>query len=69
MHSQTVHQLAMPTTNQGGRMSKAELLELIKLISALESWAFSTQAKFPEYLVERIELALDKLTAEVLNGG
>ena len=50
-------------------MSKAESLELIKLLSALESWAFSTQAKFPDYLVERIELALDKLTAEVLNGG
>lgn len=50
-------------------MSKAESLELIKLLSALESWAFSTQSKFPDYLVERIELALDKLTAEVLSGG
>lgn len=46
-----------------------DALELIKLLSALESWAFSTQAKFPDYLVERIDLALDKLTAEVLNGG
>ena len=64
-----IHQLAMPTTNQGGRMSKAESLELIKLLSALESWAFSTQAKFPEYLVERIELALDKLTDGVLMDG
>lgn len=50
-------------------ISKADALELIKLLSALESWAFSTQAKFPDYLVERIELAIDKLTAEVLNGG
>lgn len=48
---------------------RKDALELIKLLSALESWAFSTQAKFPEYLVERIELALDKLTAEVLSGG
>lgn len=50
-------------------MSKAESLELIKLLSALESWAFSTQHKFPEYLVERIELALDKLTVGVLTDG
>ena len=50
-------------------IGKGECLELIKLLSALESWAFSTQAKFPDYLVERIELALGKLTAEVLNGG
>lgn len=50
-------------------MSKAESLELIKLLSALESWAFSTQAKFPDHLVERIELALNKLTDEVLNCG
>lgn len=50
-------------------MNKPELLELIKLLSAMESWAFSTQAKFPEHLLERLESALDKLTAEVLSGG
>jgi len=48
---------------------KSECLELIKLLSALESWVFSTQARVPDYLFERIELALDKLTAEVLSGG
>ena len=48
---------------------RKDALELIKILSALESWAFSTQAKFPDYLVERIELALNKLTDEVLNGG
>lgn len=61
--------MAMPTTNKGGSMNKPELLELIKLLSAMESWAFSTQAKFPEHLLERLESALDKLTAEVLSGG
>lgn len=50
-------------------MNKSELLEIIKLLSAMESWAFSTQTKFPEYLLERLESALDKLTSEVLNGG
>jgi len=49
-------------------MTKPELLELLKLLSALESWAHSTGSKFPDFLYERLGDALDKLTAEVLSG-
>ena len=47
-------------------MSKPDLLELLKLLSALESWAHSTGSKFPDFLYERLGDSLDKLTQEVL---
>jgi hypothetical protein len=31
-------------------MTKEEALQAIKLLSALESWAFSTKALLPDYL-------------------
>ena len=33
-------------------MTKQEALRIIKLLSALESWAFSTKNTLPEYLQE-----------------
>lgn len=47
-------------------MSKEEILALIKLISALESWSFSTGQRLPDYLLKNIELALECLTREAL---
>ena len=47
-------------------MTKEQSLDLIKLLSALESWAFSTKQTLPDYLFERIEIAIDVLTKEVL---
>jgi hypothetical protein len=49
-------------------MTKPEILELLKLLSALESWAHSTGSKFPDFLYERLGDALDKLTVGVLSG-
>jgi hypothetical protein len=47
-------------------MTKEQLLELIKLLSAVESWSFSAKATFPEYLYDKIDLAMKELSAEVL---
>lgn len=45
---------------------KAFALETIKLLSALESWAFSTKERLPDYLHDQITSVLDRLTQEVL---
>lgn len=47
-------------------MTKEQSLEIIKLLSALESWSFSFGQRLPDYLYERITEAMDVLTKEVL---
>jgi hypothetical protein len=47
-------------------MSKEDALRLIKLLSALESWAFSTKTMLPDYLHEDLALTLEKLEKIVL---
>jgi hypothetical protein len=47
-------------------MSKEDAIKLIKLLSALESWAFSTKTLLPEYLHEDLCLAVEKLEKIVL---
>ena len=47
-------------------MTKEQLLELIKLLSALESWSFGAGQRMPDYLFEKIDKAMDELTREVL---
>ena len=47
-------------------MTKEQSLEIIKLLSALESWSFSFGQRLPDYLYERITEAIDVLTKEVL---
>ena len=47
-------------------MTKDEALKIIKLLSALESWAFSTKAMLPEYLHEDLCEAVKTLDAIVL---
>lgn len=47
-------------------MTKKQSLELIKLLSALESWSFSTGTKLPEYLLEDLTQAVRILEIEVL---
>jgi hypothetical protein len=49
-------------------MTKPEALEMIKLLSALESWSFSAGKPLPDYLYEQLGNALDVLTHEVLKG-
>lgn len=48
------------------RMTKEEALKIIKLLSAMESWAFSTKTTLPDYLHEDLCLAVEKLEKIVL---
>ena len=47
-------------------MTKEEALAAIKLLSALESWAFSTKNLLPDYLHEDLCIAVEKLEKIVL---
>jgi hypothetical protein len=47
-------------------MTKAEALAIIKLLSALESWAFSTKTMIPDYLHDDLCVAVKKLENIVL---
>ena len=47
-------------------MTKQDALKLIKLLSAMESWAFSAKTELPEYLHEDLTLAVERLEKIVL---
>jgi hypothetical protein len=47
-------------------MNKEQALELLKLLSALESWSFANGQRLPDYLHDRLCNAIDSLTVEVL---
>lgn len=47
-------------------MIKEDALKLIKLLSAMESWAFSTKTQLPDYLHEDLCIAVEKLEKIVL---
>jgi hypothetical protein len=48
-------------------MTKPEILDLLMLLSAMESWSFSVKSPFPDYLLDRISESIVLLTSEVLN--
>ena len=47
-------------------MTKEQTLEILKLLSALESWGFSNDKRLPDYLHERLCAVIDVLTVEIL---
>lgn len=47
-------------------MTKEEALQAIKLLSALESWAFSQSTRIPDYLVDDIHRSMGVLECIVL---
>lgn len=47
-------------------MTKEEALQAIKLLSAMESWAFSQSTRLPDYLVEDIQRSMEVLERVVL---
>ena len=49
-------------------MNKEEALAAIKLLSALESWAFGQSTRLPDYLVEDIQRSMEVLERIVLKG-
>lgn len=50
-------------------MSKPDLLALMRLLSALESWSFSERKTLPDYLHEELSRLVTKLEAEILKDG
>ena len=48
--------------------SREQTLELLMLLSALESWSFSADHRLPEMLATRLDTAVEALRAEVLGG-
>jgi hypothetical protein len=47
-------------------MTNKEKLDLLMLLSAIESWSFSVKSPFPGYLHEKIDSNVKILTNEVL---
>ena len=47
-------------------LTKQELLDIIMLLSALESWGFSTDKVFPDYLHDRLSKSVDRLSEILL---
>lgn len=47
-------------------MTKTELLAMMRLLSALESWAFSNQSRLPDYLHEQLINSVEVLEREIL---
>ena len=50
----------------GQAMNREEALNIIKLLSALESWAFSTKNMLPDYLHDDLCTSIKRLEAIVL---
>jgi hypothetical protein len=43
------------------------MLDLLMLLSALESWGFSTKERIPDFLLEKLNASIDVLTRELLD--
>lgn len=48
---------------------REQTLELLMLLSALESWSFAAEHRLPEMLATRLDSAVEALRAEILSGG
>ena len=49
-------------------MTKKEMLDLMRLLSALESWAMSRSERLPDYLHEQIANSTEALEGYILEG-
>jgi len=47
---------------------REQTLDLLMLLSALESWSFAADHRLPEMLATRLDSAVEALRAEVLSG-
>ena len=47
-------------------MTKQQMLDILKLLSALEAWSFANQHKLPDYLLDDLNKAVDVLSEGVL---
>ena len=49
-------------------MNKEQVLELLKLLSAIEGWAFDEKHYLPDFLHDRLDNQIDLLAKEILKG-
>lgn len=49
-------------------MNAPEMLQLMRLLSALGSWGFSSDRPIPDHLNDQIQDAIDVLEREILAG-
>ena len=49
-------------------MTKKQMLDLMRLLSALESWAMSRRERLPDYLHEQIANSTETLERYILEG-
>ena len=54
-----------PST-QKAHMDKKDLLALMRLLSALESWSFSAGQRLPDYLLDDLNKFTSLLESEIL---
>lgn len=47
-------------------MTKADCLNIVRLLSALESWGFSSGNRLPDYLHDDLCSTVKRLCAEIL---
>lgn len=47
-------------------MTKEECLDLLQLLSAVESWSMADKHRMPDYLYDQIDIAIKLLRKEVL---
>lgn len=47
-------------------MTKEQILDTLKLLSALEAWSFANNHKLPDYLFDGLDKAVEVLSAELL---
>ena len=48
------------------QVKREQTLELLMLLSAMESWSFASDHRLPEMLATRLDAAVETLRAEVL---
>ena len=48
-------------------MNKKEMLDILMLLSALESWSFAERRTIPDYLQERLCDVVGMLTFKIIN--
>ena len=47
-------------------MTNPQILDLLMLLSAIESWSFADKHRMPDYLYERLDTAIDLLRKELI---
>lgn len=48
-------------------MNKAELIELLKLLSQLEAWSFAEKHRLPAHILENMDNQVNMIMERILN--